>query len=166
MSTKQQGTVVSLLLLLLAAVATTSGQDLKGVPAPNYKCPENNGKFADAEQCDKYYICRKGAADEILCPEGLLFDDTVPNREKCVLPHNVNCGAREFVQERTAGIDPRCEKANGIFNFPDPKVCDKYLNCDKGKWRYAVCFNQLNWNLSSLICAEKNLNFQTYRAFR
>ncbi len=104
----------------------------EGIPAPNYNCPEPNGRFPDPEQCDKYYICKKGEAEEILCPEGLLFDNSIPNREKCVLPHNVDCGAREFVQDRAPGSDPRCEKANGVFNHDDPRVCNKYLNCDKG----------------------------------
>jgi len=42
-----------------------------------------------------------------LCPDGLLFDDTIRNREKCVLPHNVDCKKREFQQEPKEGIDPR-----------------------------------------------------------
>merc|ERR1719481_1523378 len=95
----------------------------------DFDCPEPNGKFPDERQCDKYYICKKNVPEVNYCEEGLLFDYTVPNREKCVLPHNVDCGARDRVQEVTPGIDPRCPKANGIFDFDDPTVCDKYINC-------------------------------------
>jgi hypothetical protein len=157
MATKQQQCRLHALLMVALLGAAADGQALKGVPAPNYKCPENNGKFADAEQCDKFYICKKGVAEEVLCPEGLLFDDTVPNREKCVLPHNVNCGAREFVQERTPGIDARCEKANGIFNFPDPKVCDKYLNCDKGKADKPACLTKHQKVVFHWLCVRKKI---------
>ena len=49
-------------------------------------------------QCDLYYICENNVAKATLCPDGYLFDDTIRNREKCVLPHNVDCGKREFQQ--------------------------------------------------------------------
>merc|ERR1712154_25751 len=67
-------------------------------PTFNFKCPEPNGLFADKEQCDLYYHCEDGISESILCPDGLLFDDSIRNHEKCVLPHGVDCGAREFVQ--------------------------------------------------------------------
>ena len=117
---------------LVSAVSAQIDGDIR-FPAPNYICPEPNGRFPDGEQCDKYYICKKDEAEAVLCPEGLLFDYSIPNHEKCVLPHNVDCGDRNLIQERTPGIDPRCEAANGIFNFDDPLVCDKYINCDKGR---------------------------------
>jgi hypothetical protein len=125
------GQTVVFIFALGAAVAQRDG-DVR-FPAPDYNCPEPNGRFADPEQCDKYYICKKGTAEAVLCNEGLLFDFSIPNHEKCVLPHNVKCGNRNLIQERTPGIDPRCEAANGIFNFDDPTVCDKYINCDKGR---------------------------------
>ena len=92
-------------LLLLACVATcglVSGQqeenfDFTG-PEFNFVCPEKNGLFADEEQCDLYYVCIDNVATATLCKDGFLFDDTVRNHEKCVLPHGVNCGKREFVQ--------------------------------------------------------------------
>ena len=63
-----------------------------------FTCPEPNGLFADPEQCDLYYVCEDGVSVPSLCEDGLLFDDSQRNREKCVLPHNVDCGSREFVQ--------------------------------------------------------------------
>ena len=75
-----------------------------------FDCPEPNGLFADPEQCDLYFVCEKGEPKVALCPDGLLFDTSIRNREKCVLPQNVDCGAREFVQEPTPGIDERCPR--------------------------------------------------------
>merc|ERR1712045_982010 len=75
-----------------------------GELSPEFECPEPNGKFRDSEQCDLFYICRKGVATIEFCPEGLLFDDKIP----------------------------KCERANGVFNFPDENVCDKYIQCDNG----------------------------------
>ena len=89
-------------------------------PSFNFKCPEPNGLFADKEQCDLYYHCEDGRSESILCPDGLLFDDSIRNHEKCVLPHGVDCGAREFVQAKQEGIDERCERANGMFDHEDP----------------------------------------------
>lgn len=97
----------------------------------------------DDEQCDLFYICRKGVATVEYCPEGLLFDDTIPNHEKCVLPHNVDCGSREFVQEPSPDRDPKCEKANGVFNHPDETVCNKYIQCDNGRAFEFPCPNPL-----------------------
>ena len=88
-------------------------------PSFNFKCPEPNGLFADKEQCDLYYHCEDGRSESILCPDGLLFDDSIRNHEKCVLPHGVDCGAREFVQAKQEGIDERCERANGMFDHED-----------------------------------------------
>merc|ERR1712038_1718057 len=89
-------------------------------PTFNFKCPEPNGLFADAEQCDLYYHCEDGRSESILCPDGLLFDDSIRNHEKCVLPHGVDCGNREFVQAKQEGIDERCERAYGMFDHEDP----------------------------------------------
>merc|ERR1712241_1177826 len=91
-------------------------------PKFNFKCPEPNGLFADAEQCDLYYHCEDGISEAILCPDGMLFDDSIRNHEKCVLPHGVDCKDREFVQARQEGIDERCERANGMFDHEDPTV--------------------------------------------
>jgi len=122
----------------------------------DFDCPEPNGKFPDPRQCDKYYICKKGVAEVQYCLEGLLFDYSIPNREKCVLPHNVNCGDRDLVQEVTVGIDPRCPKANGIFNFDDPAVCDRYLNCDKGVAFEMPCPAPLLFDISIGTCVRSD----------
>jgi hypothetical protein len=58
------------------------------------QCPEPNGYFADAEQCDKYYDCRDGRMMEKLCPDGLVFNDFSPQHEKCDLPFGIDCSKR------------------------------------------------------------------------
>ena len=118
-------------LIVLATCALVQGQG-NGEPAPDFDCPEKNGKFRDFEQCDLFYICRNNVATIEFCPEGLLFDDKVPNHEKCVLPHNVDCGDRVYVQEPSPDRDPKCERANGVFNHYDENTCDKYIQCDNG----------------------------------
>merc|ERR1711936_1365133 len=79
-----------------------------------FKCPEPNGLFADPEQCDLYYVCEDNIATPELCEDGLLFDDSQRNKERCKLPHSVDCGKREFVQEPQAGIGPRCDTGDEV----------------------------------------------------
>merc|ERR1719378_1884104 len=146
-------THISILILGLAALQVSAQEN--GDEAPFFECPEANGKFRDDEQCDLFYICRKGVATIEYCPEGLLFDDSIPNHEKCVLPHNVDCGSREFVQEPSPDRDPKCEKANGVFNFPDETVCDKYIQCDNGRAFEFPCPNPLIFDVKVGSCVRK-----------
>merc|ERR1711885_49698 len=75
------GTAQVSCLLLVAATAQGQAALEQGAEAPEFRCPESNGKFRDSEQCDLFYICRKGVATIEFCPEGLLFDDKIPNHE-------------------------------------------------------------------------------------
>ena len=108
--------MIKFLSTLLLVSLTVQAQDddfaFEG-SAFNFQCPEPNGLFADPEQCDLYYVCEDNVASPELCEDGLLFDDSRRNKERCVLPHGVDCGAREFVQQPQEGIDPRCPRANG-----------------------------------------------------
>lgn len=63
------------------------------------KCPEPNGYFPDAEQCDKYYDCRDGKLTEKLCPDGQVFNDFSPQHEKCDLPFGIDCSKRPKLRE-------------------------------------------------------------------
>ena len=111
-----------LLYLSLALLsASASAQDAAAAPQEgagavqldfadfNFDCPERNGLFPDPEQCDLYYVCEDGLATPQLCKDGELFDDSVRNRERCKLPHGVDCGAREYVLvgggDRTSRFD-------------------------------------------------------------
>ncbi len=35
-------------------------------------------------------------------------------------------------QEPTPGLDPRCPRANGIFDHEDPDECGKFYTCSEG----------------------------------
>jgi len=142
-------------LVLVLALANIASAQNNGDEAPFFECPEPNGKFRDQEQCDLFYICRKEVATIEYCPEGLLFDDSIPNHEKCVLPHNVDCGTREFVQEPSPDRDEKCEKANGVFNHPDETVCDKYIQCDNGRAFEFPCPNPLIFDVKVGSCVRK-----------
>ena len=63
------------------------------------ECPEPNGYFPDAEQCDKYYDCQDGKLTEKLCPDGLVFNDFSPQHEKCDLPFGIDCSKRPKLRE-------------------------------------------------------------------
>lgn len=58
------------------------------------ECPEPDGFFADATQCDKYYACENGVISERLCPDGMVFNDFSPLHEKCDLPFGIDCTGR------------------------------------------------------------------------
>jgi len=143
-----------LTLLCLLSSQLAEAQE-NGELSPEFECPEPNGKFRDYEQCDLFYICRKGSASIEFCPEGLLFDDKIPNHEKCVLPHNVDCGDRIYVQEPSPDRDPKCERANGVFNHPEENVCDKYIQCDNGNAFEFPCPVPLIFDVKVGSCVRK-----------
>lgn len=62
-------------------------------------CPEPDGYFADAEQCDKYYACNNGRIAERLCPDGMVFNDFDISQEKCDLPYNIDCSTRSKLRK-------------------------------------------------------------------
>lgn len=68
------------------------------------QCPEPNGYFPDAEQCDKYYDCRDNKITEKLCPDGLVFNDFSPQHEKCDLPFGIDCLKRHKLRKRAVPL--------------------------------------------------------------
>ena len=62
-------------------------------------CPEEEGQFMDDSQCDKYYICTDGIAEEMLCEDGLVFDPFKKSEHKCDLPSLVDCDGREQLRK-------------------------------------------------------------------
>ncbi|XP_030760541.1 protein obstructor-E-like [Sitophilus oryzae] len=91
----------SLLLVLALAACAYAASSRKSSKSKSEddaltsdECPEPNGFFADAEQCDKYYQCEEGAITEKLCPDGMVFNDYSTEYEKCDLPFNIDCSAR------------------------------------------------------------------------
>lgn len=100
------------------------------INAQEYECPQRTGFFPDPVQCDLYYKCSKGEAEQKLCPDGLVFDDRDPNHGKCDIPSNVKCGDRIELQE--AQPSKGCPRANGYYRHDDPLACDKFYNCVDG----------------------------------
>merc|ERR1712200_183848 len=87
-----------------------------------------NGKFPDQEECDLYYDCKDDIAEAVYCKNGLVFDISRPNREKCDYPHKVDCSERPKTQPAPPGLDPKCQRENGYFDVEGD--CTNYYNCD------------------------------------
>merc|ERR1739845_15655 len=131
--------------LILALVAVVSCQD--NINVDYDKLPEDGdivdgkcgdlqyGRIADKDQCDIWYHCMVGIATVHYCKEGLLFDNSDTNNEKCKYEQEVKRTDCQYVQETDlAALNPRCEKFNGKFNFrnslgEEENVCDKYIEC-------------------------------------
>ena len=59
-----------------------------------FVCPPKDGQYEDEFQCDKYYVCEDGVAEEMLCKDGLVFDPFKRSEHKCDHLANVDCGDR------------------------------------------------------------------------
>ena len=96
---------MKILIISLTLVSLTLGQDDFDFVGSAFKfqCPEPNGLFADPEQCDLYYVCEDNIASPELCEDGLLFDDSRRNKERCVLPHGVDCGKKMRYRNKQMG---------------------------------------------------------------
>uniref|UniRef100_A0A1B6BWG6 Chitin-binding type-2 domain-containing protein n=3 Tax=Clastoptera arizonana TaxID=38151 RepID=A0A1B6BWG6_9HEMI len=114
------------------------------------ECPEPNGYFADAYQCDKYYECKDGAITEKLCPDGMVFNDFSPLHEKCDLPFNIDCSQRPERQQPKPTL--HCPRLNGYFAHEEDNVCDKFYFCVDGKFNMIQCPNGLVYNEKTGIC--------------
>jgi len=114
------------------------------------ECPEPNGYFADAEQCDKYYACRDGRISERLCPDGMVFNDFDIMQEKCDLPYNIDCSTRPKLQQPIASLN--CPRLNGYFAHDDETICNKFFYCVDGKFNMIECPQGLVFNPKVGIC--------------
>lgn len=74
--------------------------------AAQFRCPEPKGFFPDQEQCDLYYVCLDGKAEEKLCKDGLVFRDDNPKKELCDIPANVPCGDRSLLRKSLLLVFP------------------------------------------------------------
>ncbi|XP_055381959.1 protein obstructor-E [Condylostylus longicornis] len=113
-------------------------------------CPEPNGYFADAEQCDKYYACNEGVITEKLCPDGMVFNDFSIDQEKCDLPYNIDCSQRPKLQTPQPTLN--CPRLNGYFGHENKNICDKFFYCVDGKFNMIVCPSGLVFNPKTGIC--------------
>ncbi|KAK6641187.1 hypothetical protein RUM44_012896 [Polyplax serrata] len=115
------------------------------------ECPEPNGYFADAYQCDKYYECRDGAITEKLCPDGMVFNDYSSQHEKCDLPFGIDCSQRPELQKPQPTL--HCPRLNGYFAHEDAGTCDKFYYCVDGKFNMITCPSGLVYNEKTGICS-------------
>ena len=69
-----------------------------------FRCPEKDGQYEDEEQCDKYYNCVDGEAEEMLCDDGLVFDSFKRGSHKCDHQANVECEERTLLRKIIAII--------------------------------------------------------------
>merc|ERR1712098_60647 len=122
-------------LVLVALVTVAAGQS-------NFRCPEKDGYFEDPNQCDKYYDCLDGIAEERLCPDGLVFDPFSRKREPCDHYFNVDCGDRLDLQP-PKGPSDLCPRLNGFYSHPDPGVCHIFYACVDGTAEEYTCSSGL-----------------------
>ena len=149
------------LLLLTATVALAAPNDeydydFSG-PDYNFDCLWPNGKFPDSQQCDLYYECVNDVSTPKLCPDGLVFDNSTRNYERCALPHNVDCTGRELLQEPSEDRDKeKCPRANGFFEIEEENVCDAFYTCDKGVAFRMPCSPGLVFDIKFGTCVFEN----------
>lgn len=77
--------------------------------AQKFECPAVNGSFADSIQCDKYYDCKDSIAEEVLCPDGLVFNKNLTRAGKCDQLFNVDCGNRTKFRKSTTLHHEHCD---------------------------------------------------------
>ncbi|XP_050304166.1 protein obstructor-E [Anthonomus grandis grandis] len=152
---KLQCTLLLLALIALSHAATTknkpSRRPVEDDAQLSDECPELDGFFADAEQCDKYYQCVNGVITEKLCPDGMVFNDYSTEYEKCDLPFNIDCSSRPKLQ--TPQPTENCPRKHGYFAHEQRNICDKFYYCVDGKFNMIVCPNGLVYNENAGICS-------------
>ena len=68
----------------------------------SFQCPKKDGQYSDEKYCDKFYVCKEGVAEEQLCPDGLVFDQTKRQINKCDYPYNVDCEDRDEIFRKSS----------------------------------------------------------------
>jgi len=115
------------------------------------ECPEANGFFADAVQCDRYYECKNGQIIDNTCEDGLVFEESSIGFAKCSFPFSVDCNGRpELQQARPSGV---CPRRNGYFPHENPEVCDQFYFCVDGVANKITCPESLIFNPKTGQCA-------------
>ncbi|KAG4072758.1 hypothetical protein HA402_005235 [Bradysia odoriphaga] len=121
-----------------------------------FECPTGNGSFPHPTQCDKYYDCKEGIAEEVLCSDGLVFNQNLTRAGKCDQIFNVDCGVRTILQT-PAPTSEYCLRRNGVFPHPDDTICDIFFICDDGEHSETKCANGLHFQASTGQCTWPNV---------
>lgn len=115
-----------------------------------FNCVED-GFYVDPAQCDKYYHCSRGQYTEKLCPDGLIFDDTLgPRVEQCNYPFIVSCPENKVQQIAQGSV--QCPRQNGRFEHEDAGNCQEYYECVNGISTLRKCHEGLWFDEFSGVC--------------
>ncbi|XP_037082539.1 protein obstructor-E-like, partial [Pollicipes pollicipes] len=121
--------------------------------AETFTCPpdETTGKFADPDECDKYWDCFRGTPEPVYCPDGHAFDPALIHlREPCDYIFSVDCTGRELLGDPLGtGV---CVRENGLYAHEDPNICDRYYTCKKNVPTLRLCPPGLHFNLDLRSC--------------
>ncbi|CAD1468984.1 unnamed protein product, partial [Heterotrigona itama] len=116
----------------------------------NQSCPEKYGRFAIASQCDAYIECNDGIPEQMLCPDGLLFNPNVRYNYPCGYPVDVDCAGRSNLQPAQPTDD--CPHQYGYFKLGDQQNCGKFITCVEGRAHIFHCPEGLAFNSESYRC--------------
>jgi len=129
----ERGLIIMRVLIVLAALAISLASGQFSFPKEG-----RDGTYEDTRQCDKYYECYDGIAEERLCPDGLVFDPFSNKREPCDHYFNVDCGDRLELQP-PKGPNDLCPRLNGFYAHPNPNVCNIFYACVEGTSEEYTC---------------------------
>ncbi|CAB0029628.1 unnamed protein product [Trichogramma brassicae] len=96
-------------------------------------CPERNGRFPVASQCDAYIECVEGVPEQKLCPEGLVFNPEARFNNHCGYPIDVQCAGRSalpFLRFTCPAVGNALLAATTRF-YASPHDCQHYYTCDE-----------------------------------
>uniref|UniRef100_T1P7M4 Chitin binding Peritrophin-A domain protein n=1 Tax=Musca domestica TaxID=7370 RepID=T1P7M4_MUSDO len=113
-------------------------------------CPEPKGRFPHPEQCDAYYECVDGVAEEKLCPDGLVFNPRAKAAGECTYSPFSTCKERTRLQP--ANGTEQCPRQFGFYPLGDPTKCGVYHNCAHGEATLTKCPEGLAFNVDSYQC--------------
>lgn len=120
--------------------------------ASSFNCPSNEdtGYFADPDQCDKFWDCVGGLANEKYCPDGLAFSERARRSSNpCGYHWQVDCEGR--VLQGPSGTAP-CTRQNGFFPHEDSTNCIQYYQCVKNVPTLTSCAPGLLYNIRTFTC--------------
>ncbi|KAK9297599.1 hypothetical protein QLX08_008747 [Tetragonisca angustula] len=116
----------------------------------NLSCPEKNGRFAVASQCDAYIECKNGIPEQMLCPDGLLFNPNVRYNYPCGYPIDVDCEGRP--NRQLAQSTDECPHQYGYFKLGDERDCGKFMTCVEGRAHIFHCPEGLAYSSEFYRC--------------
>lgn len=136
----------------LSPIVIVLGLLVTGLHQGASQCPEPNSRAPLGNQCDAYIECRDGQARELLCPDGLVFNEkkTKLNRYPCDYPVEVDCGSRSQLQP--ANPSEHCPHRFGLNRHEETANCGQFWNCVDGRPFLYNCPEGLAFSVNTLRC--------------